>query len=225
MTPQDSPPHCPSSLRTFGAPTRGTDFPLPPHTMGREARLGGGCTASPGEPPVGLYPQITAAQMSPGELTATCAHDAPGLADTAQCRPATLTASWSPATWLLRLGRVSWPLSLALSRNNCSTDRGGLWQKGRSQVCRPAGSRAPAGVGVGRAQKRLLLPPLPPLPGPQRAKVRIPGEDALKHQPHRLQQRVRPRQLLLRLSLTLITCTKPHNTPVVLLLPFYRCGN
>ena len=140
MTPQESPPHCPLSPRTFGVPPRGIDFPLPPHTMGREARLVGG-TVSPGEPPVGLYPQITAVQMSPGEVTATCAHDAPGLTDAHPVLSCDshqglcgYTVSWSrgTATWLLRLGRVSWPLSLARSRNNCSTDRGGLWQKGRS---------------------------------------------------------------------------------------------
>lgn len=95
-------------------------------------------------------------------------------------------------------------------------------------MCRPAGSRAPARVRVGEGHRRLLLPPLPPLPGPQRAEVRIPGEDALKHQPPRATQtpaESAPATTVITIVTNTYYLLKPHNTPVVLLLPFYRCGN
>lgn len=161
MTPWDSPPHCPSSPRTFGAPPGGTDLPLPPHTMGREARLGG--TVSPGEPPVGLHPQITAVHMSPGEVTATCAHDAPGFTDSHRvlsseshqglCRH-TAWRSWGTPTWLLRLGGVSRPSVLHAAGIIPAAPIGLGWgrQEGAKCAGRPgAGHLACARVGVGRA--------------------------------------------------------------------------
>ena len=94
--------------------------------------------------------------------------------------------SWGTPTWLMRLGRVSRASALhaagiipaALMGRDVADRKELSVQAGQEQ-----GTWHVPGWAWGGRRRDSSLPLLPPLPGPQRAEVRILGENALKHQP------------------------------------------